>query len=150
MTIGELDGRFSHDGRRVTLLAHMLFISTDGNVVVDVPAGHISDFNSVPRALWRLFAPWEFPRAGVIHDRMYETGQYVRGVSDDVHRDILIHDGMPKWKAIAARQVLRVAGWVAWNRYRREAQERLKFDQVLAGLQQKAQRRKVGKDVSRP
>jgi len=44
-----------------------------GNVI-DVPIGFQTDFASVPRPLWWLFAPWgTYGNAAVIHDWLYWT-----------------------------------------------------------------------------
>jgi hypothetical protein len=47
----------------------------DGPEHIDVPAGEITDFGSVPRGLWNLLPPTGKPgKAYVIHDRLYKGG----------------------------------------------------------------------------
>lgn len=47
----------------------------DGPEHIDVPAGFITDFASVPRGLWNLFPPTgKFGKAAVIHDYLYQNG----------------------------------------------------------------------------
>lgn len=114
-------GRFSRDGRTITLTEPLSYTSLLASIVVR--AGKVSDFHSVPRFCWRLFAPWEYPRAGVVHDALYDSGIYSRLVADRVHLVILIEDGMPVWKAVCVYALLRACGWKAWANHRRIDQE---------------------------
>lgn len=42
---------------------------------IDVPAGFITDFASIPRFLWSVLPPYgRYAAASVIHDWLYKTG----------------------------------------------------------------------------
>jgi hypothetical protein len=44
----------------------------DTDFVIDVPAGFVTDFASIPRSLWTLASPHGFySRASIIHDLLY-------------------------------------------------------------------------------
>ncbi len=51
-----------------------------------VPEGFITDFASIPRALWTIHAPtdprWSGP--GLVHDRLYETHETDRAAADAI------------------------------------------------------------------
>lgn len=53
---------------------------------IRVPAGFVTDFASIPRALWSLLPPTgKYGRAAVIHDLLYRTpGLATRGEADRV------------------------------------------------------------------
>lgn len=116
----------SDNGQTATVCSFFVFVSA---IVGDVsiPEGFVTDFNSTPRLVWRLFAKWEYPLAGVVHDRLYQLGASDRGritrsAADAVHAEILGGLGAPSWKVRGARLGLLAGGWVAWNRYRAQEQ----------------------------
>lgn len=121
--LGDLDGTFpvEYHGRRIILDRPFAF--RDAWQTVTVPLGFTSDFNSIPRALWSWFPPFEFPEAGVIHDYLYRTpGIRTRGECDRVHRRILELTGCRTSKRQAAYLGLRAGGWLTWRRYRKAEQ----------------------------
>jgi hypothetical protein len=112
-----LKGVILENGRRVQLLSTFRFV--DGDVLIAVPKGFTSDWNSTPRALWWWFPPWEYPEAGIIHDFLYRhPGTFDRERCDQVHRRVLELKGMRRSKREAAYLGLRLGGWLPWNRYR--------------------------------
>lgn len=115
--LGTVTGRFTDNGRSLTLTMPFLFI--DGDLRVEVPAGFVTDFNSVPRGLWNFFPPWEYPEAGVVHDALYrEPGLMTRGQVDDIHNRIMEIEGASWWLRRGARLGLRLGGWKPWGKYR--------------------------------
>lgn len=115
-----LTGTFTDNGRRFALAAPFVFV--DGEVKVEVPAGFVTDFNSVPRGLWNFFPPWEYPEAGVIHDFLYRFNGMSRACADVIHLRILELKGASWWKRYTAYAGIRVGGGAAWDRYRQEEQ----------------------------
>jgi hypothetical protein len=112
-----LRGEFLDHGRRLRLTHPLTFI--DGEIVLAVPAGFVTDFNSVPRPLWVWFPPWEFPHAGVVHDWLYQfPGEWSRLTCDLMHRRILEIEGCRASKRLLAFYGIRAGGWAPWNRYR--------------------------------
>jgi uncharacterized protein DUF1353 len=96
------------------------------NRVVVVPAGFMTDFNSVPRPLWSILPPHENPEAGVVHDWLYKYNGCTKNQADRVHREVFevidrVHpDKAPRWKRVAMYTGLVLGGSRTWNRYRRE------------------------------
>lgn len=126
-----LRGEFHDNGERIILLSPFVYEDKDKQIIVKVPEGFESDFNSVPRPLWGYFPPWQYPEAGVIHDWLYrhpegfmnlqKTGQQTplsREDCDDIHRRILDILGCRWSKRQVAYLGLRAGGWRPWNRYR--------------------------------
>lgn len=104
-------------GRRCELLEPFVFV--DGITTIAVDKGFTTDFNSVPRFLWRWFPPWDYPAAGVVHDFLY---RYPRGLTrqqcDEKHRRILeVFGARPSFRG-AVYLGLRAGGWVPWDNYR--------------------------------
>jgi uncharacterized protein DUF1353 len=116
--LGTVTGRFGDNGKSLKLTEAFRFV--DGDLVVDVAAGFVTDFNSVPRGLWNFFPPWEFPEAGVVHDFLYRSpGQLSRGQVDDIHGRIMEIEGAGWWLRRSARMGLRLGGWKPWRKYRK-------------------------------
>ena len=85
-----------------------------------VPAGFRSDGASVPRFFWRLvFPPGDALalRAAILHDWIYRThpAGWDRAKADALFRDVLIADGVPKWRARLAWLGVRIGGGAAWK-----------------------------------
>jgi hypothetical protein len=109
---------FAGKGRRATTTAPFRFV--DGDLVVDVPEGFVTDYNSVPRVLWWRFAPWEFPEAGITHDWLYQhPGSLTRGDIDKIHRRILEIEGADARLQFEAYWGIRAVAWKPWGEYRR-------------------------------
>ena len=67
---------------------------------VEVPAGFVTDFASVPRAPVAYFlAGGEGNRAAVVHDYFCQTKEVPRRVADDVFYEALIASGVDAWRA---------------------------------------------------
>lgn len=107
----------SDDGWTAIVAAPYVFL--DAGVFVGVHRGFETDFNSAPRLVWRIFAKWEYPSAGVIHDHLYRYPHgFTRKQCDDVHFRVLQLKGCPFWKRYAAYAALRLFGWGPWHKYR--------------------------------
>ena len=125
-----LEGYFENDLRRFTLTNDFIYNDPEKDIRVVVPKGFTTDWNSVPRALWTYFAPWEYPEAGVVHDWLYASPNgyatqssapnvpLTKDQCDDVHRRILHLRGCRWAKRQAIKLALRIGGGVAWNRHR--------------------------------
>jgi hypothetical protein len=122
VVVGPLKGEFRDNGRRMELLAPLEYTDDDRTVVV--LTGFVTDFNSIPRGLWNIFPPWQFPQAGVVHDFLYQTGGVSRSEADAVHQRILKELGCPWIKRRAAHLALRACGWAVWRRYRKAEAEK--------------------------
>ena len=98
---------------------HGLLIKWNGERLL-VPRGFESDGASVPRLFWRLVFPTIDPqalRAAIAHDYIYRTQPegWEKEDADEMFYDLLIEDGVPKWRAWIAYQAVRLCGWCAWH-----------------------------------
>lgn len=117
--LGGIQGVFdlSANGRSLTL--SQAFAYRDGDVVVTVPSGFTTDFNSVPRPLWIWFPPWECPEAALIHDWLYRhPNKRDRATVDLMHRRIMEVKGERKSKRVMVWLGIRAGGGGTWDRYR--------------------------------
>ena len=111
--------------------------------IVNVPAGTITDFASIPKIFHNLLSPTGgIGKAAVIHDRVYTTGERTRAEADAILNEAMAAEsheqGMARRKAItqgsgfipdagigAFKRWLiyshvRMWGWAAWNKHRKE------------------------------
>lgn len=98
---------------------HGLLIEWNGERV-RVPRGFESDGASVPRLFWRLIFPTIDPkalRASIAHDYIYRTHPegWCKEDADEMFYDLLVEDGVPKWRAWIAYQAVSIFGWYAWR-----------------------------------
>ena len=57
----------------------------DTNFAIDVPAGFVTDFASIPRSLWAIASPHGFySRASIIHDFLYWDQRCTREQADRI------------------------------------------------------------------
>lgn len=120
------------DGRQwLVTETFTLHLENPAGEYVEVAAGFVTDFASVPRVFWRLFPPTgQYGKAAVIHDRLYvapvvrtlaATRVIARTEADSIFLDAMSALGV-SW---ATRRVLyaavRIGGWAPWGRYRRVA-----------------------------
>jgi hypothetical protein len=92
-----------------------------GAEVIQVPAGFVTDFASVPWGFWNLEPPLgDGARAAVVHDYLYATrgleGRYSRAQADGIFREALKALGVPAWKRGLLWAAVRVGGAGGWGR----------------------------------
>ena len=107
------------NGRR--RLLRDLVVEVDGEHHT-VPAGTETDFSTIP---WfgRMLVHWsKVDIAGVVHDWLYQTGDTSRRRADVVWRRVALAGDhhANAFQAWAGWAGLRIGGWYAWDRYRRE------------------------------
>jgi hypothetical protein len=89
---------------------------------VDVPVGFVTDFASVPRALWWLLPTWgRYGNAAVIHDFCYWDQSRGRCEADRIFWESMQVLGVRRWARVLLFSSVRLFGWAAWwgNRRRR-------------------------------
>jgi hypothetical protein len=86
---------------------------------VTVPDGFICDLNSIPRPLWWVSTPADFPHAGVLHDYLYATQTMSRGDADGLYREALHAEGAHKFRRVTRWMTLRAFGWIAFRKHRK-------------------------------
>lgn len=126
-----INGFWSDDETRFILNTPFVYQDEVKDILVTIPAGFSSDFNSVPRAVWGYFPPWQHLKAGLVHDWLYAHPERYGRVSgdgpnppltrqqcDDIHRRILDLEGCRWSKRQTIYTALRIGGGGAWNRHR--------------------------------
>lgn len=98
------------DGRTWVLIAPFHYQSDVVQRTLYVPAGQSTDFNSIPRLLWRVCPPADHAEAGVVHDWAYRTGALTRKEADDVFYEALLALGVSSWKARTMWAAVRMFG----------------------------------------
>jgi hypothetical protein len=84
--------------------------------VIMAPAGHRTDFCSVPRVpLAYVTLGNRARRAGTIHDRLYVTHELPREKADEVLREMLLLDGVGHFEAMQFYLAVRAAGGTHWG-----------------------------------
>lgn len=86
-----------------------------------VPKGFESDGASVPRIFWRLvFPPGDSTalRAAFLHDYIYRNHPegWTKEDADQMFYDVLLRDGMPKWRAYIAYTGVKLFGGFSWRK----------------------------------
>lgn len=111
--------KFSDEGKSATLMREICYDVF--GIHYDVPGGTTTDFASIPRML-RFIYPKEgrHRRAAILHDYLYQTGKVSRRVADQIFLEVMRQDGVAYWRRCSMYWGVRLGGWVAYNRYRKE------------------------------
>ncbi|MCY1285259.1 hypothetical protein D9M70_341890 [compost metagenome] len=99
-----LQVELQHDRKRWRLLAPFSYLDPDFGRV-DVPAGFVTDFASVPRipVIFDLIGAYGHA-AALLHDYLYATGMVPRADADRIFRGALRASGIARWRA-----------WLMWS-----------------------------------
>lgn len=97
-------------------LAYLDIKETERPISVVVPEGFITDFASIPRALWSLYPPTGlYAPAAVVHDYIYRNGLFSRGTADAIFlhamEDLKVRR-TARWTIYLA---VRAFGWTAYK-----------------------------------
>ena len=82
-------------------------------VTIHVPKFFQYDGASIPAVAWQIIGTPFNPRfmiASVFHDWLYHTHQVPRAAADKLHYDLLMEDGVARWKASAMNYAVRQLG----------------------------------------
>lgn len=88
--------------------------------VIEVPAGFVTDFASVPEPFWSLEPPLgDAAKAAVVHDLLYATrglaGRYTRARCDGIFREAMGVLNVPWWKRNLLWAAVRLGGAGGWG-----------------------------------
>lgn len=103
-----------------TTLSSLGYYSDLVSQEIVVPAGLQTDLGSIPAVL-----QWLFPKDGkavfgyILHDYLYKVGTFSRDISDDILEEAMKVLGVSWWRRKGVRAGLKVGGWVAWNKHRK-------------------------------
>jgi len=98
------------------LTAPLSFTSVVAGCTITAPAGHRTDFCSVPRVplAYEMLAN-RARKAGTLHDRLYITHELPREVADQVLREMLLQDGVGEFEAQEFFAAVRMFGGSHWG-----------------------------------
>ncbi len=87
-----------------------------------VPVGFYTDFESMIRWVPTLYALLgdHAHAPAVVHDWLYYSAKTNRKMADEVFFEAMGVIGVPLWKRRLIWSGLRMGGWVAWNKHRKE------------------------------
>lgn len=109
-------------GGRVTARLLRGFGYDPGAGTIEVPAGFVTDFASVPWGFWNIEPPLgrDTGKAAVVHDYLYATrglgGRFSRAQADGIFRQALGELGVPAWKRALLWTAVRLGGADGWGR----------------------------------
>lgn len=111
-------------GRTYEVEEAFQYVTLAGRLLT-VPVGFFTDGGSVPRLLWPLYPPFgsDCDEAYVLHDYAYahpERWDMTRGQADALMREVLEVKGFRRTGRFAVWSGVRLFGWCAWRRHRRE------------------------------
>jgi hypothetical protein len=87
----------------------------DSPYFIHVPAGFITDFASVPPALYWLFPPWgKYGAAAIVHDFIYQSKILDREMADLIFKEAMCVLGVPAWKRNLMWAGVRLFGWLGY------------------------------------
>ena len=85
-------------------------------LTVTVPIHFKTDFASTPRFLWAFFPPYgKYTEAAVLHDYLYAQKLFSRAKADKIFYYAMLSLDVPKWKAKAMYQAVRMFGQRAYS-----------------------------------
>jgi hypothetical protein len=87
-----------------------------------VPVGFFTDFESMPRWVPMLYALLgdQAHEPAVVHDWLYYSAVVDRQMADNVLFEAMDLIGIPSYKKHLIWFGLRIGGWAAWNKHRKD------------------------------
>lgn len=102
-------------GGRWLVVAYFEYTPGDGLPTVRVPAGFVTDLDSVPRipGIYAMFKGHTV-NAAVIHDWLYERGKG-KVVADRTFLVAMEHEGLPIWRRWPIYLAVAIFGWFIYK-----------------------------------
>lgn len=129
------DGPAIRNGRSLWALQRALEYRTgdgDGDELIVVPPGFVTDLASVPRFVWSFYPPdGPWAKAAIIHDYLYftrGTGEwrdevgitrdrpYSRKEADDILREAMADRQVGRWEQFVIWASVRLGGGGGWGK----------------------------------
>ena len=115
----DLDVRFI-DGKKWKVIAPFRYRvgSRYSDEIIDVEAGSITNFASIPRLFWIIVGhpAGKYGKAAVIHDELYSNHIYSRKRSDQIFYEAMGVSKVSLWKRKVIYRTVRMFGMFAWKR----------------------------------
>lgn len=99
------------------LTAPLVFWSGFFGQEIEVPAGFVTDFASVPRIpVAYLLAGGDFQAPATLHDYLYRSGIVTRAIADGMLSEACVASGVPAWRTFIAWLGVRLFGWAHYRK----------------------------------
>lgn len=107
------------------LTAPLVFWSGFFGQEIEVPAGFVTDFASVPRIpVAYLLAGGDFQAPATLHDYLYRSGIVTRAIADGMLSEACVVSGVPTWRTFIAWLGVRLFGWAHYRKGEQDEQSR--------------------------
>ncbi|QRN97599.1 DUF1353 domain-containing protein [Archangium violaceum] len=104
------------DGHDWVVLRDVEYRIGNTREVIVVPAGFVTDFASVPRSFWAVYAPFgQYQWAAVVHDYLYWTQGCSRDQADLIMRLAMAENGVSPVTREAIFRSVQLGGEGAWK-----------------------------------
>lgn len=109
------------DGHNRLVIRPFRYSVGQSGQVIEVPAGFVTDYASIPSAFWGILGPHgRYGRAAVIHDYLYWSQTCTRAQADNLLMIAMRELGVRPSQRFAVYQGVHLAGGAAWRANRRE------------------------------
>jgi hypothetical protein len=97
-----------------------VYVCNDGTMIT-VPVGFVTDFASIPRAIWVLEPPYgKYSWGAVVHDWLYSTQPFSKERADLIFLEAMESHGVGDFIRHALYEAVKEFGWCAWLNHKRE------------------------------
>jgi hypothetical protein len=109
------------NGREFIVTQPYRYTIGESGVPIEVPAGFVTDFASIPRSLQAMLPPHgRYGRATVIHDYLYWSQSCTREQADNLLMIAMKELGVRKRDRVLIYDGVRLGGRAAWEQNRRD------------------------------
>lgn len=103
------------------LIEDMVYKIGRSNEQIVVPAGFVTDFASIPRALWSYLPPTgDYKLAAVVHDYLYWTQPCTKDQADNLFAIAMAEQGVPTVSRAVVYGGVVAAGFASWEGNRKQ------------------------------
>lgn len=113
LAVAILDGPEEREGRTTAILVYgFRYTHPSSEAQIEVPAGYITDFASIPAAIRGMFPPFgRHAKAAVLHDWLYLVGEPgKRAFADRIFLDAMEELGVSAFRRGVMHRAVRVGG----------------------------------------
>ena len=109
------------DNREFALVEPMAYEIGASGVPIQVPAGFVTDYASIPREFWSLLSPHgRYSRAAVVHDFLYWSQLCSQLQADNLFMIAMKESQVPWTERTAIYEAVRLRGHGAWEENRQQ------------------------------
>jgi hypothetical protein len=111
----------SGNNRAFILMAPMRYEIGNSGAEIEIPAGFVTDYASVPQSLWSLYSPHDqYSRAAVVHDYLYWSQVCTREQADNLFMIAMKESAVDARTRSAVYNGVALGGGFAWAKNQRE------------------------------